>query len=75
MYQFGDQLHAVRIGVDGEDDEVVQETQRLLVGAAHQLIDGLGQLLRAEDFGRVQAAVDPHHRLAFLRERARLRRR
>ena len=45
---------------------------RLLVGAAHELIDGLDQLMRADDFGRVQAAVDPDDRLAFLRQRARL---
>ena len=37
------------------------------------LIDHLEQLLRAEHFARVQAAVDPDDRLAFLRERLRLR--
>ena len=35
-------------------------------------VDRLDQLLRAEHFGGVQAAVDPDHRLAFARERVRL---
>ena len=45
---------------------------RLGVVAADQLVDRLDQLLRAEHLGRVQAAVDPDDRLAFLRQRARL---
>ena len=45
---------------------------RLLVVAAHHLVDRLDQLLRAEHLGRVQAAVDPDDGLAFLGERARL---
>ena len=45
---------------------------RLGVVAADQLVDRLDQLLRAEHFGGVQAAVDPDDRLAFLRQRARL---
>ena len=44
---------------------------RLFVVLAGELVDGLDQLLRAEHFGGVQAAVDPDHRLAFLGERAR----
>ena len=54
---------------------VVEEPHRLVVGAADHLVDHLAELLRAERFGGVQAAVDPDDRLAFLRERARLRRR
>ena len=72
MYQLRHQLHAVRVRVHRQDDEVVQEAHRLGVGAADQLIDRLDQLVRAEHFGRVQAAVDPDDRLAFLRQRARL---
>ena len=68
----GDQLVAVRVGVHEENDAVVQEAQRLLVVAADHLVDHLGELLGAERLGRVQAAVDPHHRLPFLRQRARL---
>ena len=68
----GDELHAIGVGVDGEDDHVAQEAHRLFVGPADELIDGLHQLLRAEHFGGVQAAVDPHHRLAVARELPRL---
>jgi hypothetical protein len=67
------QLHAVGVRVHGQDDEVVEESQCLLVVAAHQLVHGLRELVRAQHLGRVQASVDPHHRLALLRERARLR--
>ena len=56
----------------GEDDHVAQEAQRLGIVLADQLIDRFGQLLRAEHFGGVQAAVDPDHRLAVASERARL---
>ena len=72
MYQFDDELHAVRVRVHREDDHVVQEAQRLRVGAADHLVDRLDQLLRAEHLGGVQPAVDPDHGLAFARERARL---
>ena len=68
----GDQLHAVGIDVRGEDDHVAEEAQRLRIVLADQLIDRLGQLLRAEHFGGVQAAVDPHHGLAVAGQRARL---
>ena len=43
-----------------------------VVVARDQLVDGLDQLVGAEHFGGVQAAVDPDDRLAFLRERVRL---
>ena len=49
-----------------------RKRERLGVGAADQLVDDLDQLVRAEHLGRVQAAVDPDDRLAFLRERVRL---
>ena len=56
-----------------EDDEVVEEARRLGVGPAHELPDGLDELLRAEHLGGVQAAVDPDDRLPVLRQLARLR--
>ena len=68
----GDEIVAVRIRVDEQDDAVVEEPPRLLVVPADHLVDHLRQLLRAERFGRVQPAVDPDDRLAFLRQRARL---
>ena len=51
--------------MDGENDDIVEDVHGLGVGTARELIDGLGELGRAEDFGRVQAAVDPDHGLAF----------
>ncbi len=68
----GDQLHPVRVHVRGQDDHIPEDPHRLLVGLAGELVDGLDQLLRAEHLGGVQAAVDPDHRLAFLRQRPRL---
>ena len=47
-----------------QDDGVVEDPQRLGIGLRIQAVDRLDQLLRAEHFGGVQAAVDPHHRLA-----------
>ena len=68
----GDQLHA--IGIDGrqQQDVVVQDTQRLGVAAAQQVV-GLGeQRLRGNHFGGVQAAIDPHDRFALRGQRPRL---
>ncbi len=56
----------------GEDDVVAQDAHRLFVVARDELVGGLDELVRAEYFGGVQAAVEPDHRLAFLRERMRL---
>jgi hypothetical protein len=70
-----DELHAVRVRVHGENDDVVQDASRLLVVAAHEIVDGGNELVRAEDFGRVQPAVDPHDRLPLARQRARFLRR
>ena len=54
--------------MDGQDDHVSEEPHRLFVGAADELIDRFHQLLRAEDLGGVQAAVDPHDGLAVASE-------
>ena len=43
----------------------LRNARGLGIGAADQLVDRLDQLMRAEHFGRVQAAVDPDHGLAF----------
>ena len=67
----GHQVHAVRIHQHAQLNHVVEESQRLLVGAADHLLDVLEQLLRAERLGGVQPAVDPDDRLAFLRQGAR----
>ena len=61
----GDELQAVGIDRDGEEDDVVQNAERLGVVAADHLPDQLDQVLRADDFGGVQAAVDPDDGLAF----------
>ena len=68
----GDEIVAVGIGVRGENDDVAEEARGLGIVLADQLVDRLHQLLRAEHFRGVQAAVDPHDRLAFRGERARL---
>ena len=65
----GDQLHAIGIGVRREDDDVLQDALRLFVVLADELVDGFDQLLRAQHFAGVQAAVDPDHGLAFLGQR------
>ena len=61
-----DELHAVRIGVRHENDHVVQDAHGFVVVAAGELPERLHELLRPENFGGVQTAVDPEHHLAFL---------
>ena len=57
--------------MSGEDDHVFQDAQGLVVVSAGEGEDGFDQLLRAEDLGGVESAVDPDYGLAFLRQRAR----
>ncbi len=61
----GDELVAVRIGMRCQDDHVVEKAQGLGVIARGKLVDELDQLLRAEHFVGMQAAVDPDDRTAF----------
>ena len=68
-----DEVHPVGVRVDEEDDDVVEDPHRLIVGPAHELPQRLHELLRAQHFRGVEAAVDPHDGLAALREFSRLR--
>ena len=68
------QLHAVRIRVRHENDAVVQNPHRFVVGTAGELIERFDELLGAQHFGCMQAAVDPEHHFAFLRQLGRFRR-
>ncbi len=61
----GAEVIAVGIGVDEEDDDVVEDAQRLRIIGRDVLVKGLGEHLGAEHFGGVEAAVDPNHGLAF----------
>src|SRR5207247_891120 len=50
----------------------VEKAHRLFIGAADHLINHLAELLSAENFARVQAAIDPDHGLALFGQSARL---
>ena len=72
MYRVGHELVPVRIGMNEENDAVVQEPHCLLVRPADHLVDALDQLLRAESLRRVKAAIDPHDSLSLAGEPVRL---
>jgi hypothetical protein len=61
----GDQIHAVGVGVHEEDDDVVEDAQRLGVVGAEELVQRLDERLSAQRFVGVQAAVDPDDGLAL----------
>ncbi len=61
----GDQVHAVGIGVNKENDDVIENAQRLLIVEVQELVNHLVEHLGAQRFGRVQPAVYPHDRLAL----------
>ena len=67
-----DEVHPVGVRVDEEDDDVVEDPHRLVVGPAHELPQRFHQLLRAQDLRGVETAIDPHDGLAALREVTRL---
>ena len=56
----------------GQNHEIVEKPHRLGVGAAHQLVDGFDQLMRAEHFGGMQSPVEPDDAFAFFRKGTRL---
>ncbi len=62
----GDELHAVRIGKQVQENDVVQEAQGLRIIPTHHLVYLLDGGLRIGDFGGVQPTFDHHHGLAFL---------
>ncbi len=64
----GDELHAVGVGEGAEGDVVVEEAHRLRVGFGVELVDGLDELLGADGFRGVEAAVDPDDCLALFGE-------
>ena len=67
----GDEVEPVRIGGDGEEDDVVEDAPGLGVAPAGHPPDELDELLGAEDLGRVESAVDPDDGLALGGEPAR----
>ena len=56
------QIVAVGVGMDEEDDDVIQESEGLLVIHTHHLIDGFHELLCTEHLRGVESPIDPHHR-------------
>ena len=68
----GNQLHAVRVGMGGQNDNVVQDAHGFRIVARYHFVDELHQLMSAQYFAGVQSAIDPHHGLAFVRQCARL---
>jgi hypothetical protein len=64
----GDEVEAVGVVEDAEDDVVVEETEGFGVGEGVELVDGFDELLRADGFAGVEAAVDPDDGLAFFGE-------
>ena len=69
----GDQFHAVGIVMREQDDAVVQHAHRFRVRLGQHPVKHLDLPLRRHRLGRVHARVDPDHRLALRRQRARLR--
>ena len=66
----GDQGVPVGVGVDRQEDDLVQDAHRLGVVAADHLPGEFHELLDGQNLGRVQPPVDPHHGLALGGERA-----
>ena len=64
------EIIAVRVRVHEQDDALVEQPHRLVIRTADHLEYRLRELLGAERLSGVQAAVDPHDRLAFAREDA-----
>ena len=72
MYQF--ETSSMPSGLACTASRITSFRMRMVSGivARDHFIDQLHQLVRAQYFARVQAAVDPDHRLAFMRQRMRL---
>ena len=68
----GDELDAIGIRHGHEEDVVVEEAHRLLVGLRDHLINLFDEALRIHRLGRVEAAVDPDDRAGDFRHGVRL---
>ena len=68
----GDEVVAIRVRMDEQDDDVVQDAHCLVIAPADHVEHHLAELLRADRFRGVQAPVDPHNGLALLRQSPRL---
>ena len=64
------QLHAIGIHEAVENNDIIQETHCLGIGAVHELINIFDKLLRAEHFRGVQSAIDPHDGFSFSSQRS-----
>ena len=56
--------------MDREHDHVIEDPERLRIGLADHPKDELSELLGPQDFGSVEAPVDPNHRFPFRSERS-----
>ena len=65
----GDEVHAVGVIEDGEQDVVLEKAHRLGIGLGVHFIDGLKICCEPDGLGGVQASVDPDDGLAFGGER------
>ena len=61
----GHQLLSIRIRGHQQDDVVAEESERLRIAFAHELVHHLNQLLRAQHFAGVKTSVYPHDGLPF----------
>ena len=66
----GDELHAVGIHEAVEYDNVIQKSGGFRIRAAHELIDALDELLRPQNFRRMDSTIDPDHGFTFSGESA-----
>ena len=64
----GDEVEAVGVDEDAEDDVVVEEAKGFGIGEGVELVDGLDELLGSYGFAGVEAAVDPDDGFAFFGE-------
>ena len=62
---FADEVVAIGIGMDAENDDVLEDAHRLGVSAARELPNGLDELVGADGFGGMETAVDPDDGFAF----------
>ena len=60
-----DEVVAIGIGMDAENDDVLKDAHGFGVGSAGELPDGLDELVGADGFGGMETAIDPDDGFAF----------
>ena len=58
-------FHSIRVGMNEENDHIIQDFHRFRISPGSQLIQGLDQLVWTNYLTCMKTTIDPNHRFAL----------